>query len=131
MKVIIKGKVENVSDGYAQNYLFPRRLAVPATQENLQRLENNLKQQEQNKKLQDQEDFRIFSEINSKVITINVKTGEGDKLFGSVTKDAIAQSLKTDKKYIQLKEPIKHLGTYTVPIQVGAYSGKVTANVIK
>ena len=125
-----KGDTVNVSDGYARNMLFPKKLGVEATAKNL----NDLKLQKANqaKVAQEQLDSaKAFAEvISSKEVIISIKVGEGGKTFGSVSSKEIAEAAKKqhdldiDKKKILLASPIKTLGTTEVPIKLHP---KVTA----
>ncbi len=132
MKVILKknfdqlgnaGEIVEVKDGYAMNYLIPRDIAYPATKGNIKALEEE-KVQKARKEAKALEDARAFAEELSKVsITIPVKVGEEDKIFGTVTTQMIADALKEkgyeiDKKKIEIKEPIKALGIYEVKVKV-------------
>lgn len=125
-----KGDTVNVSDGYARNMLFPKKLGVEATAKNL----NDLKLQKANqaKVAQEQLDSaKAFAEvIASKEVVISIKVGEGGKAFGSVSSKEIAEAAKKqhdldiDKKKIQLASPIRALGTTEVPVKLHP---KVTA----
>jgi large subunit ribosomal protein L9 len=134
MKIILKediqrlgkcGEVIKVKDGYAINYLFPRNLAVPATKGNLRSIEELTRQKRfrDEKKLKGAE--RLKSDLEKISITAEVKVGEEDRVFGSITSQDIAGLLKDkgfeiDKRKIELEEPIKALGVYTVPIKIQA-----------
>jgi large subunit ribosomal protein L9 len=129
MKVILKadvktlgkkGQVCEVSDGYARNFLFPRGLALEATSGNLNDLASK-KANEERKKAKEKQDAQILAEkLSSITIEVSTKTGEGGRLFGSITNKEIAEALKAkygieiDKRKLELKEPIKALGTFTV-----------------
>lgn len=118
------GAIVDVSEGYARNFLFPRKLAVEAT-------ENALKQQREREKSQKIKEEKLLAEarerakqLEERLTTISAKSGEGGKLYGTVTTKEIAQALKTqiglevDKRKIELPEPIRSLGTFEVPIKV-------------
>lgn len=119
-----KGDTVNVSDGYARNMLFPKKLGVEATAKNM----NDLKLQKANqaKVAQEQLDAaRDFAKvIAEKEVVVAIKVGEGGKTFGSVSSKEIAEaakaqhSLDIDKKKIQLATPIKAVGTTTVPVKL-------------
>lgn len=115
-----KGNVCEVSDGYARNFLFPKKLAVEATQGNLSDLASK-KANEDRKKAKEKEDAQLLAEkLSSITVEVYTKTGEGGRLFGSVTNKEIAEALKSkhgieiDKRKIEVKEPIKALGNYTI-----------------
>ncbi len=132
MKIILKknfdqlgytGEIVDVKDGYAMNFLIPRDIAYTATKGNIRALEEE-KVQKARKEAKALEGARTFAEELSKVsITIPVKVGEEDKIFGAVTSQMIADALKEkgyeiDKKKIEIKEPIKALGIYEVKVKV-------------
>ena len=118
----LMGEVVNVSDGYARNFLFPKKFAVEANTKNLKEFEHNKKIiTERAAKIK--ESFKsIADKLSSLSLTIKAKTGEDDKLFGSVTTMNVAEALELagfdiDKKKIVM-EPIKKLGEYTVTIKL-------------
>ncbi|HGY54616.1 MAG TPA: 50S ribosomal protein L9 [Caldithrix abyssi] len=117
------GDVVKVKPGFARNFLIPKGIAYLATESNKKRLENDLKQQTwrqaKDKKLAEE----LAKKLESVSCTITVQVGEEDKLFGSVTSQNIAEALKAqgyevDKRKIQLEEPIKSLGIYSVPVKL-------------
>ena len=134
MKVILRkdfetlgkiGDVVAVKDGYARNYLLPRQIAYRATTSSLRALEEEKKQHERQEQKQLKDAEKIGSELEKVPITIAMKVGEDDKLFGSVTSQMIADSLKekgftVDKRTIELEEPIKTLGIFEVPVKLHA-----------
>ncbi|MBO4266037.1 MAG: 50S ribosomal protein L9 [Lachnospiraceae bacterium] len=119
-----KGDVVEVSDGYAKNFIFKKKLGKLADTKNL----NDLKLQKANEEkvaAQNLADAQEFSkEIEKKTVVVKLKAGEGDKPFGSVSSKEIAQEAKTqfdmdiDKKKIVLAEPIKAFGTFEVPVKL-------------
>ena len=118
-----KGDVINTSDGYARNYLFPRKLAQEATDSNLHIL-NNKKENERKQKLAELEAAqKLASELKDKEIKITAKTGESGKLFGAITSKDVAELIKTqykvvvDKKKIVM-ETIKVAGGYTIKVKL-------------
>ncbi len=133
MKVILKadvksvgkkGEVINASDGYARNFLFPRGLAVEATEGNVKSLEA-VKENEKKKKAEElQKAKELAKKIKGLTVTIKAKTGENGKLFGSITSKDIAEELKKqhkidiDKKKIALDEAIKSAGVFNVEVKV-------------
>ncbi len=129
MKVILKadvkalgkqGQVCEVADGYARNFLFPKGLAVEATSGSLQDLAHKKVVEEKRKEKEKQNANELANRLNSLIVEVGTKTGEGGRLFGSVTTKEIADSLKKnygielDKRKLELKEPIKALGEYTI-----------------
>jgi large subunit ribosomal protein L9 len=125
------GDVVDVAGGYGRNYLLPRGLAVKASTK-------NLKEQEHQKKLiqarltrQRKDAQEMAGSLDSVSCTISRKTGEDEKLYGSVTSRDIEEALKEegvsiDRKRILLEEPIKKLGVYTVPVKLHT---EVTGNI--
>jgi large subunit ribosomal protein L9 len=118
-----KGDVVNSSDGYARNFLFPRKLAIEANEANMHIL-NNKKEAERRQKLAEIEEAqRIANDIKGKEIRLKVKSGENGRLFGSITGKDISEALKKnfnidiDKKKIVV-DVIRQLGTYEVEVKV-------------
>ena len=119
-----KGDIVNVSDGYARNMLFPKKLAVEATPKNI----NELKLQKANEEKLAQENLEAAkafkTELESKQVTVGIKVGENGRTFGSVSTKEISEAAKTqlgydiDKKKMQLASPIKELGTVMVPVKL-------------
>lgn len=115
-----KGQVCEVSDGYARNYLFPKRLAVEASAGNMQDLAHRKAADDRRKEHEKQAAQALAAKLDAIVVQMPVKTGEGGRLFGSVTSKEIAIELKNsfgielDKRKLELKESIKMLGDYVV-----------------
>lgn len=132
MKVILKksvqklgaiGDVVNVSEGYARNYLLPRDLAVFADEGNIKAVEHNKKVIQSKIDQERKSAEKMAEKLSSHSCTIAKKVGEEEKLFGSVTTGDIEEALKKDgfevsKKDIEIAEPIKALGIYTVHVKV-------------
>lgn len=129
MKVILKtdvkalgkkGQICEVSDGYARNFLFPKGLAVEATSGNLNDLASKKANEEKKKEQEKKEAQTLAAKLSSLSVEIHTKSGEGGRLFGSVTNKEIAEALKAshginlDRRKLELKEPIKALGTFNV-----------------
>jgi large subunit ribosomal protein L9 len=119
-----KGQIINAKDGYARNFLFPKNLAIEATQSNLKNLENAQKKKEE-KEMEALEEAKALEEVlMQKTIVIKTKTGENGKLFGSITTKEISELLEKehevsiDKKKFDLDEPIKSVGEYYVKIKL-------------
>ena len=125
-----KGEIVNVSDGYARNFILKTNKGIEATAKNL----NDLKLKKANADKVAQEQYEAAQELGKKIaagqIVVKIKTGEGGRTFGSVSSKEIAVAVKEqmgydiDKKKIQMKDSIKNLGTYIVPVKLHA---KVTA----
>jgi large subunit ribosomal protein L9 len=118
-----QGDIMKVSPGYARNFLFPRKLAAPATPRHIKALEIEKKKKEAEAR-RELDKLRLDAEALSKAsCTIPVQAGEDGKLFGSVTSQHIAEALEkggfaVDKKQIELPEPLKELGVFNVPIRL-------------
>ena len=119
-----KGDIINVSDGYAQNFLFPKNLAKEATAQALSELNSKKASEIYEEGLKKEEAEKIFSMINEKIIGIQAKSGSEGKLFGSVTTKDIAQKIKDtyqitiNKHKINLETEIKAFGTYKFTIKL-------------
>lgn len=119
-----KGGIVNVNDGYARNFILPKKLGVEATGKNL----NDLKLQKNNEKKVAQENLdaakELAAELSAGKVELAIKVGEGGRTFGSVSSKEIAVAVKDqmqldiDKKKIQLKESIKSLGTHIVTVKL-------------
>lgn len=132
MQVILKDNVKdvghigdmvNVKDGFARNFLIPKGFAVEANPKNLKALEHEKRKIQELVKKAKSAAEDLASKVSGTSITIKAKSGEEDKLFGSVTAMDIADALKKegldiDKKKIVLDEPIKRLGSYTVNVKI-------------
>ena len=119
-----KGEIVNVNDGYARNFILPKKLGVEATGKNL----NDLKLQKNNEKKVAQENLDAAKALAAKLaegeVVLAIKVGEGGRTFGSVSSKEIAAAVKEqmglelDKKKISLKEPVKSLGTHIVTVKL-------------
>lgn len=119
-----KGEIVNVNDGYARNFILPKKLGLEANNQNMNDLRLQ-KQKEEKIALENLEAAKnLAKELESGKIELAIKVGEGGKTFGSVSSKEIAGAVKeqmgveVDKKKIQLKETIKTLGTHPVPIKL-------------
>jgi large subunit ribosomal protein L9 len=119
-----KGEILEVSEGYARNFLLPQKLAVPATATNVNTTHQQ-KEAEGRKIKRLLDEAKLYAaQIGKLQVAIMVKTGEGGRLFGSVTTKDIADGLQVqhgveiDKRKIELKEAIKALGNYEVTIKL-------------
>ena len=119
-----KGDIVNKNDGYAINFLIPKKLAVEATNANLNDLELKKKSEAKGKKEELEEAQRLGAELNDKVVKVKVKAGENGKVFGSVTNKEIASALleqtglDIDKKKISFDDPIKMVGRRIVKVKL-------------
>lgn len=125
-----KGELLEVNEGYARNFILKKKLGLEATARNMNDLK--LKKANEEKVAKEQlEAAKVFAEeLKEKVVTVSIKTGEGGRVFGSVSTKEIAAAAKTqlnldiDKKKLNLQEPIRMVGTVIVPYKVHP---KVTA----
>ena len=124
-----KDEIINATDGYARNYLFPKKLAVEASNENLSKLKAKQNAVEYKKEQEKEEAIKIANKLKEITLSIKVKAGENGKIFGGVTAQEIAENLKIahnieiDKKKINITETIKTLGTVIVDIKL--YEGVI------
>jgi large subunit ribosomal protein L9 len=132
-----KGQVIEASDGYAKNFLIPRKLGVEATKENVNTLENNRKKEETRRRDELQRARDMKEALEGKIIKIPVKTGGKGKLFGSVTNKEIAEGLElqtgllVDRKKIVIPEAIRTTGQKHVDIKLHAeVTAKLTIEII-
>lgn len=119
-----KGQIVKVNDGYARNYVLPKKLGVEATTKNL----NDLKLQKANEEKRAQEIFEeakaLKERIEEKPVTVSIKAGEGGRIFGSVSTKEISAAaqeqlgFEVDKKKMQLTDPIRALGNYIIPVKL-------------
>ena len=123
-KIGQRGDIVDVSRGYVRNFLVPRGLAEVATPSKLEEARRQMEQaEERDRRLADRA-TEIAEILNKSVITIEARTGEDERLFGSVTAANIADAIEQargvhlDRRRIRLEEPIKALGTHQVPVQV-------------
>ena len=133
MKVILKtdvkgtgkkGEVINVAEGFARNYLFPKGLALEANEGNLKNLASKKENQKKKEEEELQEARQLGEKLKGIVLTLPVKTGEGGRLFGSISNRDIGEALEKekglliDKRKIELNGTIKSLGMYSVIIKL-------------
>lgn len=131
------GEVVKVSDGYARNMLLPKGYATEATDGNIRNLEKQKELQAQKKADDRAAAEKIAAQLEEAKVVIKSKSGEGGKLFGSITTKDIAEAAKEqtgitlDKKKIQMNTPIKNIGKFTVDVKlypevVGKLSVEIT-----
>jgi large subunit ribosomal protein L9 len=146
MKVILRKDVEalgkvgdviSVKDGYARNYLIPRSIAYVATESSVKALEEEKKQQARRVAKERKTSEALAGEMEKTSVTIKMKVGEDDKLFGSVTSQMIADALKEkgielDKRQIELEDTLKSLGIFDVNVKLpGGVAGKVKVWIVR
>lgn len=133
-----KGEIVKVNDGYARNFILPKKLGVEATTKNL----NDLKLQKANDARLAAEQLAAARELAKKVeaspVTVSIKAGEGGRTFGSVSTKEIGKAvndqlkLDIDKKKMVLTDPIKTLGTFEVPVKLHKdVTAKLTVKVVE
>ncbi len=146
MRVILKAEVPKLGDagdivkvapGYGRNYLLPRGLAIPASEGSVRQLEHQKRVAEAIKRKQLAAAKELAKKLEDRAISIRREAGEDDRLFGSVTKRDIAAALvaegiEVDRRMIQLDEPIRAIGLFTVGIRLHReVSGSVRVYVIR
>ncbi|MEW6770649.1 MAG: 50S ribosomal protein L9 [Bacillota bacterium] len=118
------GDVVTVAEGYARNYLIPRRLAEPASEKRLQQIDHARRQREKKTQAAVQRAEELAARLQEATVPVRVKTGGGNRLFGAVTAKDIAEAIARghgvtlDKKQVLLKAPLKEVGTYTVGVKL-------------
>ena len=132
-----KDEVINASDGYARNYLFPKKLAVEANTENMSKLKSREHADKYRKDQERKQAEEIAKKMQGIMLKVKVKAGENGKIFGGVTSKEISDELKkqyqieVDKKKILLSENIKNLGMFVVDIKLyEGVLGKLKVDVI-
>ena len=119
-----KNKVINANDSYARKYLLKKKLAVEATTENMNKLNSKKEAASYRKDIEKQNAEELAKKLKGIMLKIKVKAGENGKIFGGVTAKEISDNLKLqynfniDKKKIELKETIKTLGGFSVPVKL-------------
>ena len=127
-----KGQIVKINDGYARNFVLPKKLGIEATPKNL----NDLKLQKKREEKEAAEE--LAASIEDKAVTLSMKTGEGGKTFGTISTKEIATAakeqlgLEVDKKKMKLDEPIKTLGTHIVALKLHKdVTAKLTVKVVE
>ena len=127
-----RGTVVDVSKGYLRNFLIPRKLAQPATKSALAAAQDLIAAQEKARRAVAAQSQELATALGNTVLTISRQAGDDGRLFGSVTNQDIADAIKeargvdVDRRKIELEEPIKHVGTYVVELEL---DGGVRASV--
>ena len=146
MKVILQADIKGVgkkdqvieaSDGYARNYLFPKKLAIEANAENMNEWKAKQNSQAFKKSQEKEEAKKIAKKMENIIVKVEIRAGENGRIFGSVSSKEIAENLEkqhkivVDKKKIDLKEPIKSLGIRVVDVKLyEGIIGKLKVDVI-
>ncbi|MCR5552323.1 MAG: 50S ribosomal protein L9 [Oscillospiraceae bacterium] len=119
-----KGQLVQVSDGYARNYLFPRKMAIEATADNVNTMRMNDKAKQEREQRQREEATALSAKLREMTLVLYAKGGGAGRLFGSVTSQEVSDALKeqgydVDKRKIVIDEPIKTVGIYTIKCKLG------------
>lgn len=119
-----KGEIVKVSDGYARNFILPKKLGMEATKQNLYELNEQKAAEAKRQKEILEEAQAQAKKLEALTIKVSIKAGEGGKTFGSISTKEIAAAVKEqygldlDKKKLVLNDPIKNAGSYTVPVKL-------------
>lgn len=119
-----KYDVKDVNDGYAMNFLMPRKLVIAATPKSIAELERNKKEIKVEREIQEDLLMKNLEEIKGKVITIKTKTNGKGSLFSSIHKKEISDAMKSEHRaeihedFIVLEKPIKETGEYDIPVSI-------------
>jgi len=120
------GEVKDVADGYARNFLLPRQLVTPATTAEMASLRQRVAAAQRKVENQRKSHDTLAARIQRVTLTFEVRVGRGDRLYGSVTSQDIASALREleqltiDRRTIQLREPLRQLGTFEVGVRVAS-----------
>ena len=133
-----KGQLIEGSDGYARNYMLPRKLAVEATADNVNTMRMTDKAMQEKRQREREEAVAVSQRLREITLTVRAKGGGAGRLFGSVTSQEIADALKAqegivlDKRKILLDEQIKTVGNYTVKVKLGyEVSGELKLTIVE
>ena len=133
-----KGQMLEVSDGYARNFMLPRKLAIEATPDAINTMRMNDKATQERQAKERAEAMEISKKLKEMILTVPARGGGNGRLFGAVTNTEIADTLKKetgiaiDKRKIVIDEPIKNVGTYTVKCKLGyEIVGQLTVKIVE
>ncbi len=119
-----KDQILEVSDGYARNYLLPKKVAIEATAATLNAIQNAKSAEKHREEIRQAQSAKLANSLKDKVINVFAKAGENGRLFGSVTVTEIAEALekqhgiKVDRRKVELAEPIRSIGTVEVIVRL-------------
>lgn len=120
-----RGEIKEVADGYARNFLFPERMALPATPSAIKEARLLLDKKVEHQARQQEEQGKIAQELEGKELHFKAKAGAKGRLHGAITSANIAEELsrltglEIDKKRVEMDEPLHHLGSYDIVINLG------------
>lgn len=130
------GDIKNVAGGYALNFLFPRNLAIPASEGALKQAKTIREASERRQQRKTDEAKELAARLDGQVVVFKAKAGEGDRLYGSITGHDVAQALakvagtEVDHRFLVLEHPIKTLGEHEVSLKIASgATGKVRVRV--
>ncbi len=132
-----RGEIVEVSDGFARNFLFSKKLATQASAQNVNAALKKIEADKHKKAVEKRDALEAAGKLNGILVKVYAKSGEGGKLFGSITSKEIAEAIekqhhiKIDKKTITLSETLKALGSYEIDIKLySEASAKITVEVL-
>ncbi|MEN3185371.1 MAG: 50S ribosomal protein L9 [Atribacterota bacterium] len=132
-----EGDIVEVKEGYARNYLIPKKMAIEATPGNLSQIEKLRRKRAMQEAKELEEAKALRDKIEGMVLTFSKRAGEKGKLYGSVTAREIAEAISTlvgfefDRKYLELPEPLKDLRKHNVKVNLGkGISASITVNIL-
>ncbi len=131
------GTVKEVADGYARNYLLPRKLATPATASALKQVEQMRAAQDRKLARQEEEAAALAQRIEGQEVRFQVRAGDDGRLYGSVTNADVAEVLsrqigeEVDRRRVVLEEPIHMLGTFEVPVRLSAQHSPIVKVIVE
>lgn len=133
MKVVLidTSEIKEVAPGFARNYLFPRGLAILATEQNLKRIEKQKKLEDEEKEIKNKKALKKKEKLEGKTYEIKAKVGTEGKLHGSITRVKIARLVGVQKEEVLLEKPIKKIGEYEVEIKVDSQKARIKLKVAK
>ncbi len=131
------GELKEVAPGYARNYLLPRQLVTAATQSEINSLNERVASAQRRATQQRQTNEELAARINSIILTFAVRVGQGGRLYGSVTSQNIVdavqeqESLTLDRRLVQLRDPLRSLGEFTVGVRIATgVEPKLTVRIV-
>lgn len=132
-----KGDIIEVNDGYAKNFLIKKKMAIQATNQVINEVNQKKASEARRLELERQEAVKLAQRLDGNTIIVEIACGEGGKMFGSVTAKEVSEALlkagyEIDKKKINIKEPIKAFGVFSVDVKVYAnVNATINVNVVK